>query len=201
MKSVLAQVGTLVILFLSMAGLLFAPLLMPQDYDWVSNAISEAAAQGIHGAWLARLGFVLYGMAVIWLTASQRGVWSLAARGCHLLFGVFMVCAAAFSIRPWAEAAPFDPTEDFLHSFAATAMGFAYTLGVLLVFLQRPKTEFRWRMFDLVAAVVATVFPLMMLALPEIHGLIQRTMFLVSYLWYGKEALRLARAGTNPVTA
>ena len=29
----------------------------------------------------------------------------------------------------------FDRMEDYLHSFAATAMGFAYTVGVLLVFL------------------------------------------------------------------
>jgi hypothetical protein len=45
--------------------------------------------------------------------------------------------------------------------------------------------------FDLAAAIVATAFPLLMLGMPEIHGFIQRIMFLVSYLWYGKEALRL----------
>ena len=180
-----AQAGILVLLLSSLVCLLFAPLNMPQDYHWVSNAISESAAQGIHGAWLARLGFVLYGLAAIWLATSLHGEWGIGARYCHLFFGVFMVFAAAFSIRPWGSTMFFDPTEDFLHSFAATAMGFAYTLGVLLVFLQRRKAEFRARMFDLVAAVVATVIPLLMLAMPEVHGLIQRIMFLVSYVWYG----------------
>ena len=143
-----AQAGILGLLLSSVASLLFAPLLMPPDYDWVSNAISESAAQGIDGAWLARLGLVLYGLAVIWLVVCLHSVGGIGARYCHLLFGVFMVCAAAFSIRPWDQTAPFDPTEDYLHSIAATAMGFAYTFGVLLIFLQRPKAEFRGRMFD-----------------------------------------------------
>ena len=186
-----AQVYILVLLLFSLVCLLFAPLVMPEDYHWVSNPISESAAQGLHGAWLARLGLAIYGLAAIWLSVSLHGRWGIGARYCHLFFGVFMVFAATFSIRPWDQAASFDPTEDILHSFVATAMGFAYTLGVLLVFLQRPRAEFGARMFDIAAAVVTTVFPLLMLAMPEVHGFIQRIMFLVSYIWYGKEALRL----------
>ena len=194
-----AQRGILALLLVSLVCLLFAPMIMPQDYHWLSNAISESAAQGIHGAWLARLGLVLYGLAVIWLAVFLRGEWGIGARYCHLFFGVFMVFAAAFSIRPWDQTANFDPTEDFLHSFAATAMGFAYTFGVLLVFFQRSKFGLGSRLFDLVAAVVATVFPLLMLNMPEVHGLIQRIMFLVSYIWYGKETMRLISA-INRVT-
>lgn len=189
----LVPVGILILLIISCACLLSAPLLMPQDYSWVSNAVSDSAAQGVHGAWLARLAFVIYGLAIIWLSVALYGRWGIGARYCHLLFGICMVAAAAFSIRPWDPAAAFDPTEDLLHSFAATAMGFAYTFGVLLVFLRRPKTEPGGRLFDLLAAAVATVFPLLMLAMPEIHGLIQRVMFLVSYLWYAREGMGLCR--------
>ena len=164
---------------------------MPENYSWLSNAISESAAQGIRGAWLARLGFVVYGLAVIWLTVALYGKWSVGARYCHLFFGIFMMSAAAFSIRPWDAGAVFDQREDFMHSFAATAMGFAYTFGVLVVFFQRDKQEIASRVFDLIAAAVATLFPLLMLSLPEFHGMIQRLMFLVSYVWYAKETLRL----------
>lgn len=189
----LTLVGILTLLVVSLTCLLLASRLMPADYSWISNAVSESAAQGIHGAWLARLAFVTYGLAVIWLSVSLSGRWGTGARYCHLMFGIFMVSAAAFSIRSWVPAANFDPTEDLLHSFAATAMGFAYTFGVLLIFLQRPKGEPGGRLFDLLAAVVATVFPLLMLTLPDMHGLIQRVMFLVSYLWYAREGLRLSR--------
>jgi hypothetical protein len=45
---------------------------MPADYSWVSNTTSESAAQGVQGAWMARLGFVLFGMSVILLVAESR---------------------------------------------------------------------------------------------------------------------------------
>jgi hypothetical protein len=45
-----------------------------------------------------------------------------------------MAGAAAFSMRAWMPSAAFDPIEDGLHSFAATAMGFSFALGVLVQF-------------------------------------------------------------------
>jgi hypothetical protein len=55
----------------------------------------------------------------------------------HAAFGIFMVATAAFSVRPWLEGVAFDFVEDGLHSFTATAMGFAFAFGVLVLFLQR----------------------------------------------------------------
>jgi hypothetical protein len=46
-----------------------------------------------------------------------------------------MVATAAFSARSWETAVPFDGTEDSLHSVTATAMVFAFTLGVVLVLI------------------------------------------------------------------
>jgi hypothetical protein len=48
-----------------------------------------------------------------------------------------MFVTVAFSVRPWIEAHPFDPVEDGLHSFTATAMGFAFAFGVLACLLKR----------------------------------------------------------------
>ena len=42
-----------------------APLVLPDGYSWIHDGVSESAAQGIAGAWLARLGFVLFGLAVV----------------------------------------------------------------------------------------------------------------------------------------
>lgn len=61
--------GTAVsLLILSVLALLFAPSQMPASYDWVQHTTSESAAQGIEGAWVARLGFMLFGLVVIWQT-------------------------------------------------------------------------------------------------------------------------------------
>lgn len=48
-------VGALAGLAASLVALALAPLLMPASYDWRANTISESGAQGIEGAWLARL--------------------------------------------------------------------------------------------------------------------------------------------------
>lgn len=185
------SIGSL--LLVSAGSLATAPLLMPESYSWISNTTSESAAQGMSGAWLARFGFVVFGLAVIWIVISLRSVWARGAFLSHTVFGVLMVSTAAFSIRSWMHDAPYDPFEDFLHSFTATAMGFAFTFGVLARLLQRRKENQPGGFFDAVAIAVSTFIPLLMASFPETDGLLQRLIFLTAYLWYGREILHLRK--------
>ena len=100
-----------------------------------------------------------------------------------------MVGTAAFSHIPWLEGVPFDPVEDFLHSLTATVMGFAFAFGVVVRFLQRETADRGGRVLDVTAVAAAIILPLLMAMQPEIIGLLQRTMFSVAYLWYGREAI------------
>lgn len=176
------------LLTVSAISLAASPWLMPEGYSWISNTTSESAAQGIEGAWLARLGFLAFGLAVLGLSASLRSVWARGTMWFHASFGACMTAAAAFSHRPWMAGIPFDPVEDFLHSCAATAMGFAFALGVLVRFFQRKRTQEPGSGFDIAAVVAACVCPLLMVWLPGVEGLLQRLMFLTAFLWYGNEA-------------
>ena len=177
------------LLLLSILALLLAPSLMPASYSWFRHTTSESAAQGVPGAWLARLGFLLFGFAVIWMSAGLQSKWSTYARLMHAAFGVLLVATAAFSTRPWEPNTPYDPIEDALHSFTATAMGFAFALGVVLTFLQRGKDRLG-RLIDLIAIIAAVVILLAMSASPDWEGLFQRVMFAIAYIWYGAELLR-----------
>ena len=179
----------LVLLAVSALFVALAPFAMPDAYSWRSNAISESAAQGLPGAWITRLGFVCFGLAVLGLTVSNACLWNRGAIWMHTAFGVFMTCTAAFSHRPWLADVPYDPVEDFLHSLTATGMGFAFAFGVLLRLLQRIR--WRERGFDAVALAAATLLPMTMAALPAWAGLLQRLMFLTAYAWYGREALSM----------
>ncbi len=186
-----ARWGVLVMLALSMTALLMAPMLMPGGYSWLIHTTSESAAQGLAGAWLARLGFLLFGLAVLWLASASDHTWSRAAVWMHIGFGVMMVATAAFSHRPFLPGVPFDPVEDWLHSFTATLMGFAFSFGVFFRFLQRENSAMR--ILDLAALASAIFIPLLMMNFPGITGLVQRLMFLVAYLWYGTEAWQLGK--------
>ena len=187
--------GVILLLAASALSLLGASLLMPESYSWLSNTTSESAAQGVEGAWLARLGFLEFGLAVLWLATSMRAVWARGAKWLHAAFGIFMLATAAFSHKPWLANVPFDHVEDFLHSFTATAMGFAFSLGVFVRLLQRDRHDFYNRLYDIAALATATIIPILMIILPTIDGLIQRLMFVIAYLWYGNEALQIQVSG------
>jgi hypothetical protein len=51
--------AVIVLLLAAMAALALAPLLMPDSYSVLGHSVSESAAQGVDGAWLARLAFLL----------------------------------------------------------------------------------------------------------------------------------------------
>lgn len=161
---------------------------MPPGYAWLTHTTSESAAQGLDGAWLARLGFILFGLAVIWLASFKATVWARTAVWFHLAFGVCMVATAAFSHAPWLEGVSFDPVEGFLHSLTATVMGFAFAFGVVVRFLQRKAAGQVGRLLDVTAVAAAAILPILMATQPEIIGLLQRSMFFIAYLWYGREA-------------
>lgn len=177
----------------SAVALAVAPLRMPDGYSWISGTVSESAAQGVDGAWVARLGFVLFGLSVLALVPWRKESWGTVAAGFHAAFGAFMVAVAAFShANPFGG--PSDATEDLLHSIAAGGMGFAFALGVVA----RQVHQRRARLFDVVAVVASIVIPTSMLLWPEAEGAVQRLMFAISYLWYAAEALNSRRPTARP---
>jgi hypothetical protein len=176
------------LLLLSALALLLAPLNMPDSYSWLRHTTSESAAQGIQGAWLARLGFLIFGLAVLWLVERLLENWPAPVRWLHGVFGLMMVATSAFSTRPWLPNLPFDPIEDALHSFTASTMGFAFAIGVGVRFWHR-KEQGRGRIFDAAAIAASIIIPLAMNALPDWDGLLQRIMFATAYTWYIHELL------------
>jgi Protein of unknown function (DUF998) len=181
-----------VILFLlSCSGVAFllAPLALPPSYSWMRYTISESAAQGLVGAWVARSGFLLFGFAVLWLAVAARphwGRWGSVALG---TFGIMMIGTAAYSHSPWLTGVPFDPVEDALHSATATIMGMAFAVGVVLVGIRRTQASKLDRAFDGIALLVSVAIPLAMSQGTDFTGLQQRCMFLIAYVWYGRETL------------
>lgn len=175
--------GILGLYLAAAAALALAPLLMPAGYSWLTNTTSESAAQGLDGAWLARAGFLLFGFAVFATVLANRS-WSVAAKVAHVAFGVSMIAAAAFSTRPANASAPFVGTEDTLHSVAATAVGFAFAAGVVLVALRRGRGAWPYITLDAVALIASVAIPLAMLAWDDWAGLAQRAMFVIAFTWY-----------------
>ncbi len=160
---------------------------MPEGYSWVTHTTSQSAAQGVEAAWIARLGFLSFGLGVIWVTAERRVAWRRWASVFHAGFGAFMVATAVFSTRSWDAAMPYNPVEDAIHSATATLVGFCFAFGVLALLLRRRKEQFAVRWFDLFALSATVALPAAMTLLPQFAGVFQRLMFLVAYVWYLRE--------------
>jgi hypothetical protein len=176
----------------SAAAVATAPVLMPASYSWLSNTTSESAAQGISGAWLARLGFLSFGLSVMALAFVRTRQWGRWSTALHYAFGTFMAAAAAFSTRPW-NGTSYDRTEDALHSVAATAMGFAFAAGVVAAAVHRGRrARIGGLVLDVVAVAASVVVPLAMSAWPAADGALQRFMFAVAYVWYATAATGVA---------
>lgn len=176
------------LLLLSAVLVVVAAWAMPETYSWRLLSISESAAQGqLHG-WIARLAFICFGAAVLLLSLSMRGYWPRLTYWCHLIFAAAMFGAAAFSHSPWQPGVPNDWIEDLLHSLCATSMGFAFCVGVAARFFQRGSNARMGRSLDTLALLLATLLPLLLALSFEVGGLMQRVMFAVAYLWFGREA-------------
>ena len=180
--------GVIALILAAMTALAMAPFLMPDSYSVVRHSVSESAAQGVDGAWLARLGFVLFGFAVLSLAVGHGSRWDGTGRLAHVGFGVSMIAAAVFSHGPW-DGSTFDEFEDLLHSTASFGVGLFFTVGLVLVAVRRTDPPGWLRAVDAVALVAARVIPLVMANISA-PGLVQRVMFIVAFVWYGLETMR-----------
>jgi hypothetical protein len=181
-----AEIGVLALLVGAFIAFALAPLAMPATFDWVEHGVSESGAQGIDGAWVTRIGFILFGLAVIWLAQLRHRVWGPLGTAMHLMFGVSMFGVAAFPTRPWDHAAAYVENDDVLHSFFASTIGFGFIAGVVAVMIARKLPNARAAVPDLAALAITISVPLFMSA--DIWGLLQRVMFLTAGAWYGREA-------------
>ena len=188
-----AGVFSAVSLLLAAVAFAFAPVLMPVDYSWLSNSISESGAQGLDGAWLTRLGFLAFGLGVVVLSLANTERWRWPGAALCLAFGLLMLTVAAYSTEPWFDGPPFNEQESMLHSVAASAMGLAYGLGVLTVLLGDRRMHTPQRLVGAIAVVSSVAVPLAMVALPAYAGVLQRVMFAVAIVWFMGEAWRTAR--------
>jgi hypothetical membrane protein len=174
-------------LILAILGVLLTPFAMAEGYSWFENSISETGGQGVSNAWLGRLTLTLSGLGVLAVAKLRRNSWSRITFVSMTLFGVMWSLTAVFSTQSWEESVPFNPVESAIHSALASAMAIV-VLGALAIAFQRPAITKVSRYLAFTLAAAATFLPLASLLNPEFAGLFQRLMFVITQLWFIREA-------------
>lgn len=100
-------------------------------------------------------------------------------------FGVGLLGAAIWSNAPILADLPADYREDWLHSIASGVVGTAFALACAArVFAPDGDRTDAYAWFGLA---IAVLIPAAMSALPDIRGLLQRGMFVFSFLFVARE--------------
>ncbi len=168
-----------------------APSLLDDSYRWVEHSTSQAGAQGADGAWATRTAFLLSGLGVGAVVRARSTAWGRVTTAAHVTFGACFVLVAVWSASHWDPAVPTDDVEDFLHSVAATVMGFAFVLAMMLAAGAELRLgDRRSAAISGAAAFLATWLSVLIFQVPSHAGLAQRAMFLMAGLWYLREVLR-----------
>ena len=164
---------------------------MPESYSWIEHGVSESGAQGVPNAWIARCGFVLLGLATLWLATYRRSAWQQPGTAGLMLFGVAMIGVAAQSARSWDDAVEWNSAEDTLHSVFASAVGAGFVIGLASIIVAGALTSVRpIRLADVAVWLVAFLVPFA--GGTAMWGALQRTMFACAIAWLAAEALAAA---------
>ncbi len=180
------------ILILAAFGVVFTPLAMDSGYSWLRNSISETGGQDVTNAWLGRSTLFLSGTGVLLVTVLKGRIWNRTATIAMALFGLMWCLTAFFSTKSWVQSAPFDEAESLTHSILASAMAIVI-LGALTLGFRRGNVARQDRTFAFLLAFAATFLPLASLLVPDLAGLFQRLMFLYTYFWFIREAVKIRR--------
>jgi hypothetical membrane protein len=167
------------------AALVAAHVLAPESYSFVSNSLSELAAQRYEHAWVTRTGFIGFGVLLAWHYSGDlvhvRRVWSQAAL--LLAYGSCVALTGVFSTAPFEGGVAFSEPESFLHSIFATMAGACLAGAILVAAWRAPTPKGRWRHVG--TLVFVTLASVLFAALPEYQGLTQRALWAGGLWWLG----------------
>ena len=159
-------------------AVLLGPLYTVDEYSTVTNLISELGAQHTPNNFIMICAFIALGGGVL-LEGIRKFQVSLLP---FILFGLAMAIVGIFPHKPLDSSQSFNAMYHNLHGIIANIAGTAITVGFTW---QGFRTHGRQRIICFYMAIIAIIFPILMLSIPSYQGIIQRVMYLhiLGWLW------------------
>lgn len=185
--------------------IIVAHFFVPPEYVWTQNTVSDLAAQGLPNQWIMQAGFIGFGV-LLNLGFLQK---SIATRKIGypdipvMVYGLAILVTGLFSTMPFIAGAGYSEQESNLHSLFAQIAGVFFIIGILYRLIIAPTAKERsfHTAFFLLVMGTSLAFGLSengMITLGK--GVIQRTLYLVSFVWLILSQWRYARSTTRSET-
>ncbi len=174
------------------AIILTAHFLVPEDYNWLENSISDMAAQQYLYAWIMRTGLITYGAMIAIVMWKSYAVQKRRNYGhiAILIYGVAVILSGVFSTKPFWNVEQYSELSDLLHSVFAQIAGVSFTIAIAIhFFYHNTPGDRRFHLFYFVLVVICSVGVGLAANnwIPIGMGLIQRLLYLVSFIWLYQE--------------
>lgn len=156
------------------------PFYSASGYSVVKHTTSQLGAQHTPNAWIMNLTFILMGFSSILAGWDYfQGYWF--HRICLLVFGISLILVAYFHHAPIDALTPFNKHQDDLHSLFATTTGISFILlAISTAFLQTGRMHM---ILALSIAILACLFSILIFRFPQLAGIWQRSLFVLSFGW------------------
>lgn len=159
-------------------AVVFGPLYTVAEYSVVANLISELGAQHTQNNFIMIIAFVILGGGI---AIDGVRVFRFALLP-FVFFGLVMAIVGMFPHKPLDTTLIYNSTLHTIHGILASVAGTVICIGFIW---QGFRNDGWQRMVCFYLAVVAIVFPILMLSFPTFQGIIQRVMYLqiLGWLW------------------
>lgn len=159
-------------------AVILGPLYTVAEYSVVSNLISELGAQHTQNNFIMIVAFFLLGggIAIDGIRIFKPALLPF------ILFGVAMAIVGFFPHKPLDTTLEYNSTFHNIHGVIASVAGTVITIGFIWQGFRHNGGQ---RIICFYLAVVAIVFPILMINFPAFQGVIQRVMYLqiLGWLW------------------
>jgi hypothetical membrane protein len=168
------------------AVIFIAHFYAPPGYIWTRNTISELVSQGHNQKWIMQVGFIGFGLlltgALAWRSSILGRVNSPDIP--ILLYGLSILVTGIFCAAPFDNSLSHSVKEAEIHSLFATIAGFALVVGIVWHLIVSPDKRSFHLVFILLVTGISILFGLAESGeLPIGKGIIQRSLYLVSFTW------------------
>lgn len=174
--------------FYFVAIIIIAHFFAPPEYHWSQHTISDLAAQGLQYQWIMQAGFIGFGLLlnIGFITKFIAAKKIFYPDLLIMLYGLAVLLSGFFSAAPFLDGVAYSVQEDKLHSIFSQAAGVFFSIGILayLLLASTPQEKRIHALFFILVIGISMVFGLEENGVFHLgRGLIQRTLYLVSFVW------------------